>query len=247
MHLVSCAIAGVEINGLTYRPRLTDASRRFSQKLWLDGARKMQKLYSERKYMSYENNKLDSVEESILKIRKSFCIEKLSFELIFEIEDLVKDDLNFNVKNVRRKDWRVIASKDTSGQIFNELDILIKWWKDNEVEPLYATSLQRIKNRGERPIILMKFDCVDYSIINQIQVGGWMFGENISDLGKQRISDWRNDVYFSDPLKFLVLSVYDGDGGTTIAGPSEIIDLILEDSKKYKKEENTDWQEIRGD
>ncbi len=35
--------------------------------------------------------------------------------------------MHFNVKNVRRKDWRVIESKDTSGQIFNELDILIKF------------------------------------------------------------------------------------------------------------------------
>lgn len=71
-----------------------------------------------------------------------------------------------------------------------------------------------------------------------------MFGDDLPDIASKRISDWRDDVYFSWPLRFLVLSTYDGDGGTAIAGPSELIDIILDASKHNLEDDNISWQEI---
>jgi hypothetical protein len=40
------------------------------------------------------------------------------------------------------------------------------------------------------------------------------------------------------------LSTYDGDGGTAIAGPSELIDIILDASKNNLEEDHISWNEI---
>ncbi|MCZ2338030.1 MAG: hypothetical protein LC127_07490 [Chitinophagales bacterium] len=177
------------------------------------------------------------------KIINSFCLENFPLHLIDEIDALVNGDISFEMSNIKKRSWRAISSLENSGQFFLELEALIQWWTQKKISPIYATSMTRLKQGRKNSTIVMKFNEPDYLTINQIQQGGWMFG-NISDIASQRISDWRYDVYFSNPLKFLVLSIYDGDGGTGIAGPSDLIDLILKASKNSPEEERIYWKEL---
>lgn len=193
--------------------------------------------------MNLSSKIIENTTESHHKIINSFCLESFPLHLIDEIDALVNGNVNFEISNIEKRSWRAIRSLENSGQFFLELEALIQWWAQEKISPIYATSMSRLKQGREGSTIVMKFNEPDYLTINQIQQGGWMFG-NISDIASQRISDWRYDVYFSNPLKFLVLSIYDGDGGTGIAGPSDLIDLILETSKNSPEEDRIYWEEI---
>lgn len=192
--------------------------------------------------LSSQNKK--NIEVAIASIRKSFTLEKFPLDLIEEIESLVKGSAEFNIENIKAINWRVIVSDNCAGQIYSELEALVQWWRKEGISPIYATSLQRLKNGKNEPTIVMRFSCASFWEINQVQQGGWMFGDDLPDIASKRISDWRDDVYFSWPLRFLVLSTYDGDGGTAIAGPSELIDIILDASKNSLEEDHISWQEI---
>ncbi|MBD9402824.1 hypothetical protein [Comamonas sp. CMM02] len=192
--------------------------------------------------LSSQNKK--NIEISIDSIRKCFTLEKFPLNLIEEIENLVKGSTEFNIDNIKAINWRVIVSNNSAGQIYSELEALVKWWRKEGISPIYATSLQRLKNGKSEPTIVMKFSRASFWEINQVQQGAWMFGDDLPDIASKRISDWRDDVYFSWPLRFLVLSTYDGDGGTAIAGPSELIDIILDASKNNLEEDHISWQEI---
>lgn len=195
-------------------------------------------------YQKYLSNKgIKNTTEPQNKIINSFCLENFPLHLIDEIDTLVNGDISFEISNIKKRSWRAISSLENSGQIFLELEALIQWWTQKKISPIYATSMPRLKQGRKNSTIVMKFNEPDYLTINQIQQGGWMFG-NISDIASQRISDWRYDVYFSTPLKFLVLSIYDGDGGTGIAGPSDLIDLILKASKNSPEEDRIYWKEL---
>lgn len=183
-------------------------------------------------------------ELAIASIRNSFALEKFPLDLIEGIEDLVRGELDFNIEKLKAINWRAVVSNDSCGQIFPELEALIRWWEKEGISPVYATSLQRLKDGKGDLTIVMKFGCVSFLGINQVQLGGWMFGDGLPDIASKRISDWRDDVYFSWPLRFLVLSIYDGDGGTAIAGPPELISSILDASKHGLEEDRISWREI---
>lgn len=186
----------------------------------------------------------NEIEIAISSLKESFVLEKFPLDLIEEIESLAEGDRGFNLSNIKNINWKAIVNNNGTGQIYSELEALVQWWEKEGISPIYATSLQRLKNGKSEPTIAMKLSCPSFLEINQIQQGGWMFGDDLPDIASKRILDWRDDIYFSWPLRFLVLSTYDGDGGTAIAGSPELIEIILDASKNSLEEDHISWQEI---
>ncbi|MFT3759171.1 hypothetical protein [Thauera sp.] len=185
-----------------------------------------------------------SIERAISTILNSFFLEKLPPDLIDQMINLVTDDLSFNLVEVERQSWKAIISDNNSGELNTEAEALIHWWRQKKISPIYATSLKRKKMGKTGPVVTMRLSDPDFWIFNQIQFGSWMFDKDLSDLGRQRISDWREDMYFSYPLSFIVLSVYDGYGGTAIAGPPELVDRVLEASRDSSEKGPIHWREM---
>lgn len=181
---------------------------------------------------------------AISSIRSSFCLESFDPDFIDQISALVTGDISFDLAEVARRSWKVIVSDDSSGQLNTESEVLVQWWKQEGISPVYATSLNRLKKGKVEAAIVMRLVDPDFWVLNQIQGGMWMFGEGVPDLAQQRIADWREDVYFSCPLRFVVLSIYDGDGGSAIAGPPELIRRVLAAAKNKFTQDQISWKEL---
>ena len=171
------------------------------------------------------------------KIQQSFC--KANFDNVFieEMKLLVLDDVHVSELEIKRRGWQAIHSDNNSGEISMEHQPLIDWWKDQKISPIYATSRQRLVEHQDNKVLVMELTEVNASTLNEIDLGMWMFGE-IPDLAAQRISDWRADIWFSNPLEFIVLSEHGGYGTTTIAGPAELIESV----KALTNHEEYQWK-----
>lgn len=159
---------------------------------------------------------------AVEKIQKSFFIERFDDLFISEISALVLDDVHLSGAEIKRRDWQAVYADDNGGAIDIESDALVNWCKQKNISPIYATSRQRLVAHIDNNVLVMKLTKIDTEILNQIDLGMWMFGD-IPELASQRISDWRADIWFTNPLQFIVLSEHDGYGTTTIAGPAELI------------------------
>lgn len=151
--------------------------------------------------------------------------------------------MNLNMEEVKRREWLAIASDDSDGVLNAEMDALINWWSQNGIETIYATSRNRLVNHVDGRVLVMKLETLASSIFNKIQLGTWMFGD-IPDLAQQRISDWYEDVYFSYPLRFVVLSTYGGFGRTIISGPSSLVKSIKVAATMRHDEYVIHWSEL---
>ena len=162
---------------------------------------------------------------SVTAVQQSFCITHFSDSFIQEIQSLLLDDVHLNDIEIKRRGWEAIHADGNSGAIDIESQALVDWWKAHEISPVYATSRQRLVEHNDNKVLVMKLTEINSSMLNVIDLGAWMFGK-IPDLAAQRIPDWRADVWFSDPLRFIVVWEHGGYGTTTIAGPVELIEAV---------------------
>lgn len=158
-------------------------------------------------------------------ILESFCIECFDETFIQAMQSLILDDVHLSEAEITRLNWRVIHAHSNDGNLDTETDALVDWWAAQGISPVYMTSLERLVNHDAGRVLVMKLEQADSVVLNQIALGMWMFGE-IPELPAQRISDWRCDIWFSCPLRFIVLSEHGGNGTTTIAGTSDLIEAI---------------------
>lgn len=158
-------------------------------------------------------------------IQNSFVMEQFESEFLSEIQSLVVDDVHLDIAELDRRNWEAIHAYDSYGQLDTELDVLLEWWPRNGVSTVFTTSLKHIENSNEAGTLVMKLNNVSDLMLQEISLGLWMFGE-IPKLAEQRIEDWRADIWFSYPLKFIVLAEHDGYGMISIAGPVELIEKI---------------------
>jgi hypothetical protein len=158
-------------------------------------------------------------------ILESFCMTYFEQTFIQEIKSVVSDDIHLNESEIKSRSWRSIHAVNNRGDIDTEKNALISWWNLHQIYPIYATSRQRIADHNCGQVLVMKLEHLDKMVLTQINLGMWMFGD-IPELAALRVSDWRADIWFSDPLRFVVLAEHDGYGTTTIAGPPELIENI---------------------
>lgn len=169
---------------------------------------------------------LEEREEAANKIiLESFCMTYIQPTLITDIKSVVLDDVHINESEIKNRNWRSIYAENNRGDIDTEKIALINWWNLQRLYPIYATSRQRIVDHNCGQVLTMKLQHLDEMVLTQITLGMWMFGD-IPELAALRVSDWRADLWFSDPLRFVVLAEHDGYGTTTIAGPPDLIECI---------------------
>ena len=128
-------------------------------------------------------------------INQSFSLCYFDDIFIQEIKLLVLDDVHLSEPEIKRRNWQVVHADDNSGAIDVESRALIDWWRLRKINPVYATSRQRLIENQNNNVLVMKLTEIDTGVLNQIDLGMWMFGK-IPDLAAQRISDWRADIWF---------------------------------------------------
>ena len=163
-------------------------------------------------------------------IQNSFVMEPFDSEFLSELQAVVVDDVHLDTAEVAKRNWIAIHAYDSSGQLDTELEILLDWRFRESITTVFASSLKHITNSNEAGTLVMKLNNVTSPILAEISAGLWMFGE-IPKLAQQRIEDWRADIWFSYPLKFIVLAEHDGYGMISIAGPAELIEKIKTETK----------------
>lgn len=177
-------------------------------------------------------------------IQQSFCKEHFDDEFLKEMQLLVCDDVHLNEAEIKKRNWVSIYSDNNDGAMDIESQGLIDWWDEQKISPIYATSRQRLFEHTDNQVLVMRLTQIDTCVLNQIDLGMWTFGE-ISSLANQRISDWRADIWFSKPLRFIVISEHGGYGTTTIAGPAELLEKIqaktTHDEYEWKPGVVPDW------
>lgn len=170
-------------------------------------------------------DRLDEAKKAQDIIRKSFIEKKFSSDFIRKINSLVVDAVHVDEAALAQFGWSSIYAEDNDGYLDSEIDLLIEWFKEKSIMPIFITSPERVKNCKNAQLLVMELCAPTSEIFVEVQGGGWMFSE-LSELTSQRVSDWRSDIYFSEPLCFLILAEHGAYGSTTICGPEELINLI---------------------
>lgn len=155
-------------------------------------------------------------------IRKSFIERKFDSDFIKKINSLVIDAVHVDQAVLAEFGWSSIYTEDNDGYLDSEIDLLIEWFKKKSINSIFVTSPERVKNCEKDQVLVMELCAPTSEILLEVQGGGWMFSE-LSELASQRVSDWRSDIYFSEPLSFLILAEHGAYGTTTICGPEELI------------------------
>lgn len=166
--------------------------------------------------------RLDEAKKAQEIIRKSFIERKFDSDFIKKINSLVIDAVHIDLAVLAEFGWSSIYTEDNDGYLDSEIDLLIEWFKKKSINSIFVTSPQRVKNCEEDQVLVMELCAPTSEILVEVQGGGWMFSE-LSELASQRVSDWRSDIYFSEPLSFLILAEHGAYGTTTICGPEELI------------------------
>jgi hypothetical protein len=158
-------------------------------------------------------------------IQQSFAMENFTAEFFSEITALVVDDVHLNEAEIYRRNWVAIYSDNNDGYLDTEREVLIEWWAQQGIDYIYSTSRKHLIESTNDQVLVMKLANLTSLILCQIESGMWMFGE-IPELAQARIADWHADIWFSRPLRFIILFEHGGYGTTTVAGPPELIEII---------------------
>lgn len=167
-------------------------------------------------------DRLDEAKKAQDIIRKSFIERKFDSAFIKKVNSLVIDAVHVEQAALAQLGWSSIYTEDNDGYLDSEIDLLIEWFKEKSIKSVFITSPKRIKSCKNDKVLVMDLCAPTSEVLVEVQGGGWMFSE-LSELASQRVSDWRSDIYFSEPLKFLVLTEHGAYGTTTICGPEELI------------------------
>jgi hypothetical protein len=111
-------------------------------------------------------------------IRKSFIERKFDSDFIKKINSLVIDAVHVDQAVLAEFGWSSIYTEDNDGYLDSEIDLLIEWFKEKSIKPIFITSPERVKNCGNDQVLVMELCAPTSEILLEVQGGGLICTSN---------------------------------------------------------------------
>jgi hypothetical protein len=177
------------------------------------------------------------------RIPECLAWNSLGTEAIEAVKKILKTEDSFNPAAITAQGWVGVIGK-TDGQLDDgDIDLLPILLKENNINPVYVTSLSALNNSKNGAFLGACVFNMDSADLVALRFGGWCVGEWIEKLESHDLlwNSWDAQVYFNWPITFAMVQLCEGGGRTTLVGPKYFIDEFLSRSRP----ENYGWDFMR--